>query len=83
MIRRRVERGTLLPEYRHVYRVGHRARSREAAYMAAIKAGGEGVFLSGRPAAHALGLVKGKAPAPEVVSRRELNIEGLKATRPE
>lgn len=38
-IRRRVERGTLIAVHRGAYRVGHRAQSREARYMA----GGEGV----------------------------------------
>ena len=80
-IRRRVAKGALIPEYDGVYRVGHGAPSREASYMAATKAGGEGVFISGRAGAHALGLVKGKVPAPEVVSRRELDIKGLKSTR--
>ena len=80
-IRGRVERGGLIPRYRGVYRVGHVAHSREADYTAATKAGGDGSFISGHPAAHALGLVRGKTPAPELVSRRELNINGLKSTR--
>ena len=80
-IRGRIEKGGLLPEYPGTYRVGHRAPSREASYMAAVKAGGPGVFLCGRPTAHALGLVKGKVPAPELVSGRELRIKGLKSTR--
>ena len=80
-VRRRVERGSLIPQFDGVFRVGHAAPSREAAYMAATKAGGEGVFISGRAAAHALGLVKGKVPTPEVVSRRELDIAGLNSKR--
>lgn len=79
-IRGRVERGSLIPEYPGTYRIGHRAPTREASYMAAAKAGGEGVFISGRPAAHALGLVKGRVPRPEVVSSRRLSIEGLPST---
>lgn len=79
-IRRRVAKGGLIPQYDGVYRVGHAAPSREASFMAATKAGGEGVFISGHPAAHALGLVKGKVPAAEVVCRRELDIKGLRST---
>ena len=77
----RIEKGSLIPEYEGVYRVGHSAPSREAAYMAATKAGGDGVFLGGRPAAHALGLVKGKVPEPELISERQLKIRGLRSTR--
>ncbi len=79
-IRGRIERGSLIPEYLGTYRIGHRAPSQEASYMAATKAGGEGVFISGRPAAHALGLVKGRVPRPEVISRRRLDIAGLPST---
>lgn len=81
MIDRRVQRGALIPEYLGVYRVGHQAPSQESDYMAAVKAGGDGAFISGRAALHALGLVKGVAPPPELVSRRELDIKGLKSTR--
>ena len=80
-IRRRVAKGGLIPQYDGVYRVGHAAPSREASFMAATKAGGEGALISGRPAGHALGLVKGKVPKPEVVCRRELDIKGLRSTR--
>ena len=81
MIDRRIEKGALIPEYDGVYRVGHCAPSREAAYMAATKAGGDGVFLGSRPAAHALGLVKGRVPEPELISERQLKIRGLHCTR--
>jgi hypothetical protein len=43
----RVAKGMLLREYWGVYRVGHRAPSVEATYMAAVKACGEGAALSG------------------------------------
>ena len=81
MIDRRVEKGSLIPQYRGTYRVGHAAPSQKAWYMAATKAGGDGAFISGRSSAHAMGLVKGKVPAPELVSRRELNIAGVRCTR--
>ena len=47
-IKRRLGRGVLLREHRGVYRVGHRAPSVEARYLAAVLAGGEGAALSGR-----------------------------------
>ena len=55
-IKRQVAKGALIPEYRGVYRVGHRAPSREARYMAAVKAGGPEALLRGRAAGHLWGL---------------------------
>lgn len=49
-IQRRLGKGVLLSEYRGVYRVGHRAASVEARYLAAVRACGDGALLSGRPA---------------------------------
>jgi hypothetical protein len=80
-IARRLQKGALLREHRGVYRVGHRAPSTEARYLAAVLAGGEAALLSGRAAAHLLDLVKGKAPAPEVTTRTERRIEGVKTHR--
>ena len=65
-IRHRVGPGALLREHRGVYRVGHRAPSVEARYLAAVLACGDDARLSGRAAAHLFGLVKGRAPPPEV-----------------
>ena len=90
MIERRVEKGALIPEYRGVYRVGHRAPSREARYMAAVKACGAGALLCGRAAAHLWGLVKGSGAAtsggdssPNVGSRgsTSMRCRGLEPTR--
>jgi len=80
-IARRLEAGCLLREHRGVYRVGHRAPSIEASYLAAVLAAGEGALLSGRAAAHLFGLVKSAAPAPEVISRTERRIEGVDTHR--
>jgi hypothetical protein len=50
-IRHRLRTGGLIREYPGVYRVGHRAPSLEARYMAAVLACGEGALLcaGGRP----------------------------------
>jgi very-short-patch-repair endonuclease len=80
-IRLRLRRGDLIRVHRGVYRVGHRAPSIGATYLAAVLAAGEGALLCGRAAAHLLGLVKGEAPAPEVIARTERRIEGVKTHR--
>jgi very-short-patch-repair endonuclease len=78
---RRVETGALLREYRGVYRVGHRAPSVEACYLAAVLACGNGALLSGAAAAYLLGLTKGPAPSPEVITMTERRIPGIRTQR--
>lgn len=80
-IRWRLQRGGLIGVHRGVYRVGHRAPSIEARYLAAVLAAGEGALLSGRAAAHLLGLVKGRPPMPEVIAHTQRRIEGVKTHR--
>ena len=80
-IKRRVRSGALLVVHRGVYRVGHRAPSREARYAAAVSACGDGALLRGRAAAHLHGLLRGPAPPPEVVSLTERRIEGITTCR--
>jgi very-short-patch-repair endonuclease len=77
-IRRRLKKKALLEVHRGVYRVGHRAPSVEARYMAAVLACGEGAVLSGRAAAHLWGLTKGSAPPPEVTAPKERSIKGIR-----
>src|SRR5687768_6881896 len=60
----RLRRGDLLREHPGVYRVGHRAPSVEATYLAAVLAAGEDAVLCGRAAAHLWGLIKGPAAGP-------------------
>ena len=67
-IKHRLGRGALLPVHRGVYRVGHRAPSVEARYLAAVLACGDGALLTGRAAAHLLGILKGPIPPPEVTA---------------
>jgi very-short-patch-repair endonuclease len=77
-IRRRLQKKALLRVHRGVYRVGHRAPSVEARYMAAVLACGEGAVLSGRAAAHLWGLTKGSAPPPEVTAPTQRSIKGIR-----
>jgi hypothetical protein len=79
-IRRRMRRGALIRVHPGVYRVGHRARSVEATFLAAVWACGDGAVLSGRAAAYLWGLVKGPAPAPEVTTPVKRSVQGV-ATR--
>src|SRR5918992_583893 len=67
-IKHRLSSSALLREHRGVYRVGHRASSIEASYTAAVRACGERAVLSGRAAAFLFGLIKGRAPTPEVTA---------------
>jgi very-short-patch-repair endonuclease len=80
-IRHRLDSGALLREHRGVYRVGHRAPSVEARYMAAVLACGENARLSGRAAAYLLGLVKGPMPPPEVTAPVKRRVPGVKVRR--
>jgi hypothetical protein len=80
-IARCLKNGVLWPEFEGVYRVGHRAPSVEAHYMAAVKACGKGSVLRGRAAAHLWGLTKGPAPTPEVLTPTERRVKGIRTTR--
>ena len=76
-----VRNGALIREYPGVYRVGHRAPSLEAGYLAAVLACGDGAVLCGRAAAHLLGLARGDAPPPEVLTPTERKIRGIRTVR--
>ena len=80
-IRQRLRTGALLREHPGVYRVGHRAPSIEARYLAAVWACGDGAVLSGRAAGHLWGLLKGAAPAPEVTTPYERRVQGVTTHR--
>jgi putative AbiEi antitoxin of type IV toxin-antitoxin system len=76
-VKRRVKKGLLHRVHRGVYRVGHRAPSVEARYMAAVLACGERAVLSGLAAAFLYGLVKAGPPAPEVTSVADRCVKGV------
>jgi hypothetical protein len=80
-IRRRVQKGVLIPQYPGVFRVGHAAPSVEATYLAAVRACGAGSALSGLAAAHLLGLRKGRPPLPEVTTPTERRVGGIRTRR--
>jgi Transcriptional regulator, AbiEi antitoxin len=80
-IRRRIQKGALLVVHRGVYRVGHRAPSIEARYLAAVLACGEGAVLSGSAAGYLWGLVKGTAPPPEVTAPTNRKVKGVRTRR--
>jgi very-short-patch-repair endonuclease len=80
-IKRRLRRGTLIAVHRGVYRVGHSAASREAQYMAAVKACGEQAVLCGRAAAHMWRILGGSPPPPEVMAPVKRHVPGVLTRR--
>jgi Transcriptional regulator, AbiEi antitoxin len=80
-IRQRLRSGALLREYRGVYRVGHRAPSVEARYLAAVWACGRGAVLSGRAAGHLLEIITTPPSMPEVTAPTERRVPGIRTRR--
>lgn len=80
-IKQRLASGALLREHRGVYRVGHRAGSVEASYLAAVRACGPGSLLAGCPGAYLLAIVRGRPPAPEVIAPTERRVAGIRTRR--
>ncbi len=80
-IEHRLGVGQLIREHRGVYRVGHRASSEEARYLAAVLACGRRAVLSGRAAGHLLGLLKGSPPPPEVTTATMRQVAGVVTRR--
>ena len=76
-IRQRLRTGALLTEHPGVYRVGHRAPSVEARYVAAVRAAGDLALLCGLAAAHLFALLMGSAPPPEVLCPHQRRIRGV------
>ena len=80
-IEHRLRIGALIREYRGVYRVGHRAPSVEARYLAAVRACGDHAVLSGRAAGYLLGILKGSPPAPDVTAPTQRRVDGVRTRR--
>jgi hypothetical protein len=80
-IQHRLRNGALIREHPGVYRVGHRAPSTEATYMAAVKASGEGALLSGPAAAYLHNLLKGHPPPPYVTAPKQRRLKGVISRR--
>ena len=76
-VKRRREKGLLIPVHRGVYRFGHHAPSLEARYLAAVKACGNEAVLSGRAAAYLWRLIKGSPPQPEVLAPNDRRVPGV------
>jgi len=77
----RIASGALIPVHRGVYRVGHRAPSLEATYMAAVKACGKWAALCGLAAAYLYGLIKSAPKEPEVMAPTERQVDGVTTHR--
>jgi very-short-patch-repair endonuclease len=80
-IRQRLKNGSLLPQYRGVYRVGHTAPTLEATYLAAVRACGADAALSGKAAAFLYKLIRGPEPRPEVTTRSQKRVPGVTTRR--
>ncbi len=80
-IRYRLRTGALIPEFRGVYRVGHRAPSLEARYLAAVRACGDRALLAGRAAARLFDLSKRGAPPPELITPTQRRVPGVRTRR--
>ena len=81
-IQRRVSAGRLHRLHPGVYAVGHRAPRREARWLAAVLACGEGAVLSHRSAAALWGLVDVEPGAPEVTTQTKRRTPGVTPHRP-
>jgi len=77
----RVRAGLLLVEYPGVYRVGHRAPSTPASYLAAVRASGPGALLADRAAAYNFEILRGDPPQPTVITRTERRLAGVGTRR--
>lgn len=60
-----------------VYRLGHRAASTEATYLAAVLAGGDGAAMCGFAAAHHYDAFGRRPPAPEITAPGDLVLRGV------
>jgi Transcriptional regulator, AbiEi antitoxin len=80
-IAHRARRGQLIRVHPGVYRVGHKAPTIDASYLAAVFACGPSAVLCGLAAAHLQGLVKGEPPTPHVSAPTKRKVEGVRTRR--
>lgn len=80
-IEHRLGTGSLLREYKGIYRVGHRAPNVEARYLAAVLACGDSAVLIGPAAGRLYELTRGLFPEPHVAARTERRIRGIRTRR--
>jgi Transcriptional regulator, AbiEi antitoxin len=80
-VKRRLRRGSLHRVHPGVYRVGHKAPSVEARYLAAVMACGDGALLIARPAAFLWGLLRGSPPVPDVIALAARQVPGVTTHR--
>jgi len=80
-IRHRLRIGALIRDFPGVYRVGHRAPSVEASYLAAVFACGPAAVVCWRAAAYLQGVIKRGPPPPEVMAPGQRRRRGLIAHR--
>jgi hypothetical protein len=81
-VKRWLAKGLLHRIHRGVYRLGHRAPSMEADYLAAVLACAHDAFLAGRAAASVYRIIKGGAiPRPEVLSLGDRALPGVTTHR--
>ena len=80
-VQRWIQKAFLHPEFRGVYRVGHRAPSTTAHYLAAVFRGGEGAVLSGLAAAFVYGIVRGSPPQAEISTTAHRKAPGIVVRR--
>jgi hypothetical protein len=80
-IRHRLRTGALIREHSGVYRVGHRALSVEADYLAAVLACGSGALLRGCAAGFLFGLLKGSQPPAEVLTLKRHKPSAVRTRR--
>src|SRR3954454_13756456 len=78
-IEHRISRGLLHPVHRGVYAVGHRLRTREATWMAAVLAAGTGAVLSHRSAAALWGMRDAAPAIHDVIPPRQCRRPGIRA----
>lgn len=80
-VERRRARGLLVPVHRGVYAVGHRSRTAESRWLAAVLAAGPAAVLAGRSAAALWGIRSETHARVEVIATAGRRLGGIDAVR--